>query len=149
MGNGYKLQRHVPDYAQVILFLRASVSSTANGVNASAFPTGLEEMDGWMVCVRCLLAGVGGDNHWRRHIFPGFRPHSPRPPACLSGEGAVSAPPRQGRLPRLRAPGCPRAALLMSGRAGQRKHRDLSPAPAGSGPRSTAVLGGASMATRP
>lgn len=99
-----------------------------------------------MVCVRCLLAGVGGDNHWRRHIFPGFRPHSPRPPACLSGEGAVSAPPRQGRLPRLRAPGCPRAALLMSGRAGQRKHRNLSPAPAGSGPRSTAVLGGASMA---
>lgn len=57
MGNGYKLQRHVPDYAQVILFLRASVSSTANGVNASAFPTGLEEMDGWIVCA--VLARQG------------------------------------------------------------------------------------------
>lgn len=45
--------------------------------------------------MRCLLARVGGDNHWQPHIFPGFQPHSPRLPAGLSGEGVVSATPSQ------------------------------------------------------
>lgn len=79
MGNGYKLQRHLPDYAQVILFLRASVSSTANGVNASAFPTGLEEMDG--VCA--VLARQGW---WRQPLAAAYFsrvPTSLSPASCL------------------------------------------------------------------
>lgn len=39
MEKGYKFQRHLPDSGQVILFLRASVSTPENGVNDSAFPT--------------------------------------------------------------------------------------------------------------